>query len=50
MRGMDVPAALALAADYTVECIRRTLAEEDHSWYGVNFEQAMPYLIRRLGD
>ena len=48
MRGMDVPDALALAADYTVECIRLTLAEEDHSWYGVNFEQAVPYLLRRL--
>ena len=44
MRGMDVPAALALAA----ECIRLTLAEENHSWYGVNFEQATPYLVKRL--
>ena len=50
VRGMSAPEALALAADYTVECIRLTLAEENHSWYGVNFEQATPYLLRRLGD
>ena len=46
--GRTVPEALALAADYTVECIRLTLAEENHSWYGVNFEQATPYLLERL--
>ena len=50
VRGMTAPEALALAADYTVECIRLTLAEADHNWYGVNFEQATPYLLRRLGD
>ena len=50
VRGMSAPEALALAADYTVECIRLTLAEENHSWYGVNFEQATPYLLKRLGD
>ena len=49
LRGMSISEALALAADYTVECIRLTLAEEEHSWYGVNFEQATPYLLRRMG-
>jgi pyridoxine kinase len=48
MNGMSVPDALALAADYTAECIRLTLKEPDHSWYGVNFEQAVPYLLERL--
>lgn len=48
MRGMSIPDALALAADYTVECIRMTLAEKDHNWYGVNFEQAIPSLLERL--
>ena len=46
--GKTVPEALALAADYTAECIRLTLAEENHSWYGVNFEQATPYLLERM--
>ena len=49
VRGLPVPEALALAADYTAECIRLTLAEENHSLYGVNFEQAIPGLVKRLG-
>jgi pyridoxine kinase len=48
LNGMSVPEALALAADYTAECIRLTLQEENHSWYGVNFEQAVPYLLERM--
>ena len=48
VNGMSIPDALALAADYTVECIRLTLQEENHSWYGVNFEQAVPYLLERM--
>ena len=48
MNGMSVPDALALAADYTAECIRLTLKEENHSWYGVNFEQAVPFLLERM--
>ncbi len=46
--GKPLAEALAIAADYTVECIRLTLAEENHSWYGVNFEQATPYLLERM--
>ena len=38
----------SLAADYTVECIRLTLAAPDAKWYGVEFESAIPYLVGRL--
>ena len=48
-RGMDWKEAVGVAADYTAECIRRTLADPDKPWYGVNFEQAIPYLLQRLG-
>ena len=48
VNGKTLPEALAIAADYTVECIRLTMAEENHSWYGVNFEQATPYLLARM--
>ena len=48
MRGLPLGEALALAADYTVECIRLTLAAPDAKWYGVEFESAIPYLVRRL--
>lgn len=40
--------AIDIACDYVKECIRLTLKEENHNEYGVNFEQAIPYLIKRL--
>ena len=49
LNGRSIPDALALAADYTFECIKFTIADKNANWYGVNFEQAIPYLIRRLG-
>ena len=48
MRGLPLGDALALAADYTVECIRLTLASPEAKWYGVEFESAIPYLVGRL--
>ena len=48
MSGKSVNEALAVAVDYTLECIRLTLEEEPHNWYGVNFEQAIPYLLERM--
>ena len=47
-RGESLEQALTLAADYTAECIRKTVDEPESNWYGVNFEQAIPYLIDRL--
>ena len=49
MNGFALDEALKVAADYTVECIRLTEAQPDHNIYGVNFESAIPYLIRRIG-
>lgn len=48
MNGMDLHAALSLAADYTVECIRVSAKTPNTNWYGVEFERALPYLVRRL--
>ena len=50
MRGLPLGEALALAADYTVECIRLTLASPESKWYGVEFESAIPYLVKRLDE
>ena len=49
MNGLSIPDALKLACDYTGECIRLTLEEENHNFYGVNFEQATPYLLKLMG-
>jgi pyridoxine kinase len=48
MNGLDLGQALALAADYTVECIRMTTQTPEANWYGVEFERAIPYLVSRL--
>ncbi|MBQ8414915.1 MAG: pyridoxamine kinase [Clostridia bacterium] len=48
MRGHTTESALSVAVDYTLECIRLTMADEDRRTYGVNFEQALPYYIDRL--
>ena len=46
--GKTTEESLKIAADYTVECIALTLKDENRRTYGVNFEEAMPYLINRI--
>lgn len=48
VRGKSFHEAAAIACDYVKECIRLTLLEENHNTYGVNFEQAIPYLLKKL--
>ena len=49
LRGQDAFSAAKLAADFTLESIRRTLDDPEH-WYGVDFEQALPWLMRKLEE
>ena len=48
MRGQSVENALSVAVDYTYECIRLTMEDENGRPYGVNFEEAIPYYLMRL--
>ena len=48
MRGLSLEKSYSLAADFVVESIRQTLSHKDYNWYGVDFEAAFPYLIKRL--
>ena len=48
MRGHTLESALSVAVDFTFECIRLTMADENRRTYGVNFEEALPYYIERL--
>ena len=48
-RGKPITEAAALAADFVVESMKGTLDDKEH-WYGVKFEKALPYLIKRLAD
>ena len=43
-----VPAAAArTAAEFVLESLLQTAEDPEH-WYGVNFERALPYLVRRV--
>ncbi len=48
MRGHSVESALAVAVDFTLECIRITMNDPCRRDYGVNFEEALGYYIKRL--
>lgn len=47
--GLSWKEAAPIAADYTALCIQTTLDDENGRWYGVDFEQCIPYLLKRLG-
>lgn len=48
MRGIPFEKSYSLAADFIVESIKETISHDDYNWYGVDFEAAFPYLIKRL--
>lgn len=48
MNGLNWKDAIKIAADYTAECIRITMNDEEGCWYGVNFETAIPGLLKSL--
>ncbi len=48
MRGLPLEGALKTAANFTVRSIKETLKDKDHIWYGVNFENAIEFLIDEL--
>ena len=47
MRGKTASEAAKIAADYAVECIKKT-AELDNHWYGAAFEPVLGKLISAL--
>ena len=48
MRGIEVEESLAIAVDFTLECMKKTEADPTHRFYGVNFESALGYYINRV--
>ncbi len=49
LNGLSVSDAAALAVDYTAHTLHVTLENKSHSWYGVDFETTIPWLLKRLG-
>ena len=50
MRGMSVENSLKLAVDFTLECMKKTMADENRRFYGVNFEEAIPFYVDRINN
>ena len=48
VKGFTFEEAIKIAVDYTVECIRATSEDPNSRWYGVNFEETIPYLVSRI--
>lgn len=47
IQGHSVIDSASIAADFVVECIKRTMDDQYHR-YGVKFEKAIPYLVNKL--
>lgn len=45
MRNISVEDSLAIAVDFTLECMKKTVADPTRRFYGVNFESALGYYI-----
>ena len=50
MRGISVEDSLAIAVDYTLECMKETEKDENRRFYGVNFESALLYYIEKINE
>ena len=50
LRGKTAIEAVAIAADFVVESIKKTLDDIKAHWYGVKFEKAIPGLIKALEE
>lgn len=50
VRGLSLEKAYALAGDFVVESIKKTISHENYNTYGVDFESAFPMLVRRLAN
>ena len=48
MRGISLEKSLAIAVDFTLECMKKTEADPNHRFYGVNFESALGFYIERV--
>lgn len=48
MRGYSTEDALAIAVDFTLRSMEKTMADPNPRFYGVNFEEAIPYYIELL--
>ncbi len=48
MNGLGLFESLSLATDFTLEAMKYTIKDENSRFYGVNFEEALPFLIEKI--
>ena len=47
-KGKSLSDSAKLTVDYTVQCIKETMKNKEHNWYGVDFETCLPFLIENI--
>lgn len=47
-KGICLEEAIGLAMDFVLECICKTMEDKEGRWYGVNYEEAFPFLIEKM--
>lgn len=50
MRGIDFESAVSLSCDFVLEAIKRTMEEENYHTWCVDFEKALGWLMKRVGE
>ena len=50
MRGFSTEEALRIAVDFTLRSMEKTMEDPNPRFYGVNFEEALPYYIELLNE
>ena len=48
--GKSVLDSFKIAVEFTVESITKTIENKNSNWYGVDFESALPQLIKRINE
>lgn len=48
--GKSVFDSFKIAVDFTVDSIKKTVENKNSNWYGVDFESALPQLIKKIHD
>lgn len=48
VNGKNIQEAITIATKFTTECVRLTYEDKNGTKYGVNFEEALPFLIKQI--
>ena len=49
MRGFQIEEAVSISGDFVLQAIKRTMEEKDYTTLYIDFEKALPWLMKRIG-